>query len=53
MQAFTVLWCVKMRKRDEIVLWACIVVIVILAFLGGALTTIFTVWVLFFHGGVC
>ena len=40
-----------MRKLDEIVLWACIGVIAVLAFLGGLLTAVFTVWIFLFNGG--
>ena len=51
MQAFTGVGCVKVRKLDEIVLWACIGVVAVLAFLGGLLTAVFTVWIFLFNGG--
>lgn len=42
-----------MRNKDEIMLWACLFLVAVLAFLGGVLTVVFAVWVFCFNGGLC
>lgn len=46
--------CVRMEvltlNKDEIVFWACVAVLMILAFAGGGLTVFFILFILF--GGI-
>ena len=36
-----------MKKYDDIVFYACLIVILLLGFAGGVLTTLFTILILF------
>lgn len=41
-----------MKRYDKIVFYACCLVLLLMGFAGGVITAIFTIWILFFNGGV-